>query len=220
MDNSNYKSENNSEKNFLTKFKKIIIEIIIIIFSVYVSIWLSNWNEYKKQQAETKEFLIDLKSDLETDVKNFIEEKTKLDESKNGINTLLKLTPKQIKNIGRLEMKVQFNTRRNIEANYEGFKSTGKIGNIEDKKLKKNVISYYQEYLSVTTEVEKDLNSSKKEIIELLGKNNFESMILDDPYFRTKLEVYLGTVESLSNAYNEDINKAKETIKNINKYVQ
>lgn len=122
-----------------------------------------------------------MKSDLETDIKKHERRKSKLEESKTGIVSLLKLSAEQMENLGRIEIKIKFNTRRNIEANYEGFRSSGKIGYIETRELKNEILSYYQENMSVTTEMEKDLNSVKKEIIELLSKNEFKATALKDP---------------------------------------
>ena len=213
---------NSSIKNlvFLDKLKKIIIEIIVIVFSVYISIWLSNRNEYQKQQIETKEFLSDLRTDLETDIKNINEEKLKLIESIQGTKSLLSLNSQQMKSLENIQMKVKFITRHNSEANYEGFKSTGKIGNIEDRKLRTNIISYYQQYLSTTSEMEKEINSEKKEVIEILGKNSFKTSTLKDPHLRTKLWFYSGTAESLMSAYEEDTKKAKEIIREIDIYIK
>lgn len=214
-------TESPKEKsNFLLKSKKILIEIIVIVFSVYVSIWLSNLNDYQKQQKETKEFLQDLQIDLKTDIKNINEEKSKLLESQQGITALLNLTPEQQKTLGQIQMKVRFTTRKNIEANYEGFKSSGKIGNIESRKLKTNILSYYQEYMPTTAEIEKDINIAKKEVIEILGRNSFKTTTLTDPYLRTKLDIYLGLTKSLVDGYNEDLRLAKETIQEINKYLE
>lgn len=218
MSVSNSENPKQSLRNFFPQIKKVAVEIIVIVFSVYVSIWLTNRSEYNKEQEETKEFLIDLKADLETDINNMTTEKAKLEESKNGISTLLNLSPKQMQEVGYIDMKIQFNTRRNIEANYEGFKSSGKIGNIEKRTLKNNILSYYQEHISVTTEMEKDLNSTKKDIIELLGKNNFNANTLSEPFLRTKMNLYIGIVNSLTTSYDEDIKLAKNIIREMNDY--
>ncbi|MCD9854780.1 hypothetical protein LUD75_08690 [Epilithonimonas sp. JDS] len=162
----------------------------------------------------------DLQIDLKTDIKNINEEKSKLIESQQGITTLLALTPEQQKTLDQIQMKVRFTTRKNIEANYEGFKSSGKIGNIESRKLKTNILSYYQEYMSTTAEIEKDLNIAKKEVIEILGRNSFKATTLTDPYLRTKLDIYLGLTKSLVDGYDEDLKLAKETIQEINKYLE
>lgn len=180
-------SSKNNTLNFLQKTKKIAIEIIVIVFSVYVSIWLSNRNEYNKQQKETAEFLCDLKTDLQKDIENLEKEKAFTQTSKNALENLLKLSPEELKNAGTIEMNIVFNTRRNVEATYEGFKSSGKIGTIENRKLGNNIVAYYQENMSVTTEIEKDLNFSKKEIIELFGLNDFKATTLNNPHLRIKI---------------------------------
>jgi hypothetical protein len=200
--------------------KKIILEIIIIVFSVYVSIWLSNRNNYNQQKKETSDFLSDLKIDLQKEIGNIEREKSFTEKSNTGISGLLKLSPKQIESIGQIDMSITFNTRRSIEAKYEGFKSSGKLMNIEDSHLRNNIISYYQENMSVTTELEKDLNISKKEIIELFGKNDFKAITLNDSQLRIKIQFYSGIAVNLINAYDEDLKKAKEIILEIEEYIK
>jgi hypothetical protein len=217
-DSSSLDIPKQSFKKFLPQLKRITIEIIVIVFSVYVSIWLTNRSQYNMEQEEARAFLSDLKNDLEVDIHNMKDEKAKIEESKNGISSLLKLSKKQMEEVGFIDMKIQFNTRRNIEANYEGFKSSGKIGNIEKRKLKNDILSYYQEHMSVTTEMEKDINSTKKDIIELFGKNNFNANSLSDPYLRTKMNLYIGIVNSLAKAYDDDIKLAKTIINEMKGY--
>ena len=208
------------DNKIFIKLQKIVGQIIIIVFSVYVSIWLSNYNEYKKQQTETKAFLIDLKGDLQTDIKNMKEQKQNLDESKKMIATIFSLTRQQLERINNMEMKVQFNTRRNIEANYEGFKSSGKIGTIEDRKLKSNILSYYQENMSITTEMERQTNTIKTETIELMGTKGLKGAALNDPLIRTKLQLYDGLIDSLSKAYADDTKIAQTIITEIDNYTK
>jgi len=207
-----------NSNSILLQLKKISIEIIVIVFSVYVSIWLTNKNEHNKEQKDTKAFLTDLKIDLEQDIKNINEEIIITERTYTSLTTLLNITKEQAKYSPTIELKIALSIRKNNEANYEGFKSSGKISNIENRKLRKDIISYYQENLTVTTELEKESNKYKIEIIETLGGNNFKTNTLENSTFRTKLDLFKQLTYTLNENYKLDIAEAKKIIKQIDSY--
>ena len=65
--------------NFKEKMGKIALEVVIIVFSIMVSLWLANWNDKRKERAEVKEFLADLREDLQNDTASI---RTKIDKLK------------------------------------------------------------------------------------------------------------------------------------------
>ena len=208
------KEKNHSLKE---KLQEIIIEICIIIFAVSFSIWLHSLSEHNHQQSEVKVFFNALKSDLEKDIKNMTEEKTKLVESRKEIQKILKLNKKQMDSIGKIELDFDLTSRRTNDANYEGFKSSGKIGYIENIELKSKILSYYQTDMQPLTEIEKYLNSQKIELIESVGANSFRATAFAEPLTYTKTLICNGGMTSLIKVYDENISTAKEIIKGINK---
>ena len=70
-----YKAVKNTEHTLGDKVKEIIIEIFIIVFAVTLSIGLHGWSEHRHQQEEVSVFLVNLKNDLQNDIKNIDIEK-------------------------------------------------------------------------------------------------------------------------------------------------
>jgi hypothetical protein len=141
-----FKTIKNPSHSFGEKLKEIAIEILIIVFAVTLSIWLHSWSEHRHQQEEAHKFLLELKEDLKNDVALLKENESvakKLDEDFKYILSLKK---------GKLSdsivgphtdvafLGISFNVGR-----YEGFKSSGKIGTIENDVLKNKILAYYQQ---------------------------------------------------------------------------
>ena len=144
-----YKIWNDKEKNFWHKAKEFLIEILIIVFAVSLSIWLHDKSEHNSQQKEVKEFLLGLREDLLSDITEMTGDKNAyIDQGKafayiTSVKVDGTLNPDSLQkhrnamtNVTRLQ---QNNGR------IEGFKASGKIGNIEDKSLQNDIMDLYQE---------------------------------------------------------------------------
>ena len=214
--NKIFKTLTTKNHSFKEKFKEIVIEICIIVFAVSFSIWLHSLSEHSHQQEEVKVFYNALKNDLEKDIKILTEEKNNLVESKKGIQKILKLSKKQMDSIGRLEIDFYLTTRRTNDANYEGFKSSGKIGYIENIELKSKILSYYQSDMQPLNDIEKYLNSQKIELMELVGAKSFQATAFAEPLINTKTLICKGGMTSLIKSYEENIKTANGIIKSIN----
>lgn len=140
-----------SDNPIVEKIIEFFVEIFIIIFAVSITIWLHGLSEHRHQQQEVKEFLIGLKNDLANDMSEMKSDRAgyeyqraafqyfrTMDVTTPGANdSLVKYTSAIFNKVGL----VQNNGR------YEGFKSSGKIGNIEDKKLQNDILDLYQELI-------------------------------------------------------------------------
>jgi hypothetical protein len=137
------------DQSFISKAKEIGVEIFIIVFAVSFSIWLHSIKEYKREQKEVRMFYTNIKEDLEQDIKwlkSDVEEYEKEEAQLNGIFNLstLKIDSLEQKNVDiTFPMHLFMNKINN--GNYEGFKSSGKIGYIENEGLKKAILNYYQQ---------------------------------------------------------------------------
>jgi hypothetical protein len=101
--------------------------------------------------------------------------------------------------------------------NYEGYKSSGKIGYIENDELKSLILDYYQENMPPLEDVEKSYNERIYALIELLGlSNNLKDAIIQ-PIVKSKLNLNRQTAVSLIEGYEENILLAKEINLMINK---
>jgi hypothetical protein len=157
-----YSTVKNTEHTLGEKTKEIIIEIFIIVFAVSLSIGLHSWSEHRHQQEEVSVFLGNLKNDLKDDIKTIDYEKEEYQKANIGYEKILGLTTLQLDSIYKSKDIVHFpvyahGPKINI-GNFEGFKSSGKIGYIEDEQLKQNILNYYQRVVPSINEVDKTYN--------------------------------------------------------------
>jgi len=179
-----YKIWNSKEHNFLHKLKEFVLEIFIIVFAVSLSIWLHSWSEHGHQQKEVKEFLTDLKQDLLQDIQNMTEQENATKNAISNFDTLRKLTSSQIDSLENLKATIKLElfptNRKTNSGNYEGFKSSGNIGFIETKKLKSQILNYYQQDILALEELENIYNKQLFRLQELAAsKKDKKEMYLD-----------------------------------------
>lgn len=145
-----YKTAKEPKHSFTEKLKEISIEIFIIVFAVSLSIWLHGWSEHRHEQQEVREFLEDLKVDLEKDIKDLEQQNSYLANTSKGCKFYGDLNQQKIDSLAKVDpnerIKMNLNPIFKIRntGNYEGFRSSGKIGLIKDRKLKTGILEYYQ----------------------------------------------------------------------------
>lgn len=144
-----YKIWNSNEHSIFHKIKDFILEIVIIVFAVNLSIWLHEISENNHQRKEAKEFLSGLKEDLLGDIKEMKIDRDSYLNQGNSFKyiTSIKLNQTLQNDSLKKHRDFMYNTTRLQQNNgrFEGFKSSGKIGTIEDKKLQNNIMDLYQE---------------------------------------------------------------------------
>lgn len=223
-----YKTVKNSKHTFGEKVKEIIIEIFIIVFAVTLSISLHSWSEHKHQQEEVTVFLENLKNDLQNDVKNIDIEKEAYKKSNISYEKILALTTFQLDSIYKSKNKVDFpiyshGPKMNI-GNYEGFKSSGKIGYIEDEKLKQKILNYYQIFVPAINEVDKYYNDFLFKCFDKMIENadKPEKELYSDPKFKKTIEFLVKLGNNNIRVYDKNtkpltIELIKEIEKELNK---
>jgi hypothetical protein len=215
-----YSAMKNSEHSFWHKTKEVLIEIFIIVFAVSLSIYLHSWSEHNHQQKEVSEFLIDLKSDLQQDIKAMKEEAENLKTGIKSIDYLSKLSPKEIEKMGTIKANFHLTTRRTNEGNFEGFKSSGKIGYIEDKKLKSNILEYFVQNMPPLYKIEENRNIKSIELLEEISNSESLAQVLSEKKVKTIMTLNSQYSQTLVNAYKSDIELAEQIIKQIDREVQ
>lgn len=208
---------NDPQSSLWKKGREILIEVAIIVFAVSVSMSLHTWNTSRQQRAEVKEFLIDLKEDLHKDKKNLLGEKAKLEDAIRAIAQIRSLTPSKLANIQTMELTVHLINRKTFSGNYDGFKSSGKIGYIKNKGLKNAILAYYQESMPSLDQIEQFRNKQGVEIIELVGESNMKAHQLSNPRVRTKLGFVEQATRSLIESYKICIGQAEVITAEIEK---
>jgi len=219
-----YKTVKNSEHTLGEKVKEIIIEICIIVFAVTLSIGLHSWSEHRHQQEEVSVFLVNLKNDLKIDIQNIDNEKEAYQKSNIAYEKILVLTPLQLDSIYKSKNKVNFPIHSHGHTmnigNYEGFKSSGKIGYIEDEKLKQKMLTYYQIFVPAQDEVDKMYNDFLFKCFDKMIENadKPEEKLYSDPKFKKTVEFLVKLGKNNIRVYNENTKPlAVELIKDIEK---
>lgn len=204
----------NKNHSFKEKVKEVAVEIFIIVFAVSLSIWLHSWSEERHQQKEVAVFLGNLKNDLKNDISILDEEKKAYEKSNLGYEEILGLTTDQLDSIQKTNTKVNFpvyshGPKINI-GNYEGFKSSGKIGYIEDEKLKQQILMYYQRFVPAINEVDIIYNNYLFKCFDRMIENadKSEKELYSDPKFKKSISFLITIGNNNIRVYEENSKSA------------
>jgi hypothetical protein len=144
-----YKTWFNKELTIWHKISEFLIEMTIIVFAVSISIWFHNLSEHKHQQEEVKQFLTGLKADLEQDIKEMENDKESYHKQSNLFTYLGRLKKDQMPNKDTLNTNSNWLTNSTAlnpnDGRFQGFKSSGKIGAIENDSLQNDIMDLYEE---------------------------------------------------------------------------
>jgi hypothetical protein len=212
-----------TDQSFIQKAKEIVIEILIIVFAVTFSIWLHGITEHNKEQKEVRTFLAHTRKDLVKDLKWLKADVETYKKANQGYKNILGLTKSKIDSMNRMNS-YNMNFPVNIfldkinNANYEGFKSNGKIGNIENEELRMAILGYYQQDAPTTIETISLYNQYLSKTIDVLNEHSdkSEDEFYLSPQFQSKVG-YLVLFEEMAIKFLEEnpIKHASELIKQI-----
>ena len=154
-----FKTVKNPYYSFSEKTKEVVVEILIIVFAVSISIYLHGWSAHRHEQKEVRVFLTNLREDLVKDLESLKSDRETYMQMNKSYKELLSLTVSQFDSLAKVESEVniQFHVFGNKinNGNYEGFKTSGKIGFIENEKLKQMILAYYQNDVSNIVEMDR-----------------------------------------------------------------
>ena len=223
-----YKIWSSKEYSFWYKLKEFFIEIFIIVFAVTISVWLHNWNEYNHRQNDTKKFLTGLKADLFNDIKEMESDKVAYREQQKTFQFITRLKRHEVLNRDSLKKYSNwiFNTSalNTNNGRFEGFRSSGKIGNIESQDLQNDIMDLYTENIPSLLVSTNGYIRRKELLEEYIIKNR--SRLTDTT---SNLHIILSTDEAQNicntlsytteviSRYDICINKAKKIIEIIGK---
>ena len=226
-----YKIWNSKEHSFWHKAKEFVVEILIIVFAVSLSIWLHGRSEHSHQSAEVKSFLLGMKQDLLNDIKEMEADQQMFLKSKDAfiyVRSLKKGQPAQQDSIDKYN-RYLFNETGLVANNgrFEGFKSSGKIGTIENLKIQNELTDLYQENIP-TLVLYTNYYSRKKGALSIYfdqhlvrhtsGGDNFLALFSRDEVFNMGRD--LVQVHNIVAQYDKCINNMKSIIAEIDKDYQ
>ena len=210
------------------KIGEFLFEIFIIVFAITVSIYFHDRSVLKHQRHETKEFLLGLKQDLATDIEEMNQDKNSFRQSEKAFYyiTSRKLGEPLNADTIRKYYGYIFNTTGLVpnSGRFEGFKSSGKMGTIENKELQNNIMDLYQEnipnlinstnfYTSKKLGLFDYVNMNRKRITD--STNNLVSVLSSDPAYNISMS--LTFVKEILDRYDTCINKMNTIINDIEK---
>ncbi|HPW17442.1 MAG TPA: hypothetical protein PLP83_03570 [Candidatus Aminicenantes bacterium] len=213
----------NAGHSVLKKLSEIAIEVLIIVFAVSISIWFHSCNEHRQHQREAREFLADLKDDLANDNKEVRKTMASVESAIKDLEFMTSLTREKIDGLKRQEGTVSVSFKSNItttkinNGNYEGFKSSGKIGYIENKKIKRSILKYYQQTIPDLQELER-INTAQFYAILNYDHARDEGAAEDavfSPYFEQLLDGHSLHLTGSLIMYREAIAESRELVAEI-----
>jgi hypothetical protein len=181
------------------KMQKMFREVLIIVFGVTVSIWLANWNDKRKERAEVKEFLADIKEDLTQDTVMIHKRIRELKPYIEGYKFANNLTKSQLDSMEKVKgtiylkfdiVPIQFN-----EGNYQGFKSSGKIGFIDNRDLKKQILTYHEQVLPGLKEIEKEHMGYQKVLMNTFFNDVYGNKSIKETFSDPKVKSIISNAE-------------------------
>ncbi len=208
------------------KIKEFLIEIFIIVFSITLSIWVHDKSEHNNQQKEVKEFLLGLREDLLSDIKEMNEDrKSYINQGRifnyiSSIKLNQSLSPDTLKKY----QNSLYNTTRLQQNNgrFEGFKASGKTGFIEDEKLQNDIMDLYQENIPSLLSSSDAYIYRKNQLFDFGIKNrkqitdsttNMAILLVTDE--AQNLCGYLANTSEIITRYDTCINKMKTIVTEI-----
>jgi hypothetical protein len=217
-----YKTMADRKHSFGEKLKEILIEIGIIVFAVTLSIYFHGWSEHRHEQKEVHEFLRGLKTDLNDDIRQIEDGRKTIAKVAKNFDEASRMKQGQLPDstLDHYFIYHEVTTHLNT-ARYEGFKSSGKLGNIENDSLRETILVYYQQLLPGVGDDENFGNGMQQKLLDFeienatLPKNKFLAI------GKTKAMLQL-TANNLGNTvdmYDTTISQARRILKQIDKEI-
>jgi hypothetical protein len=221
-----FKMARYSKHSIMKKAGEIFFEIFIIVFAVSFSIWLHGITEHRKEQKEVRAFLTCIRSDISKDLKWLKDDVETFEKCNVTYKKIIQLTPAQIDSMDRLNQDLNFPfslfMNKINSGNYEGFKSSGKIGNIENDSLRMKILSYYQIIAPMILETSNSYNQYLLKTADMLSEDPGQTAknFYISKKMKSKFEYIIMLGKLNIKAYKEaPIHLATEIIKNIDKEV-
>jgi hypothetical protein len=139
----------NPTVSLLKKVKKITFEMSVIIGSILLAQYIERLREQRHDEREAKEFLLGLKEDISEDIVEINDVVESFGEYKALYSFLGNYNPAKVPNkdsINDIIMLMRSNAfLRPNTSRFEGFKTSGKLDQIENKEILNDILAFYQD---------------------------------------------------------------------------
>jgi hypothetical protein len=222
-----YKTVKDPHLKFWHKVGEIAIEVGIIVFAVTLSIWVHDVSDHNHEQKDVKSFLLGVRQDLKADLIQMREDTDAFRGAGLTFSYITTNTPgfKLSKDSINKYQSFLSNTTSFVgnDGRYQGFKSSGKLGNIEDDALQNDIVELYQAIIPSILASTDGYNQRKDALFTFLNKNlkrtgNGTNNLLDILSTDEAINIcgtltYTGEINA---RYKSAIDKSKKIIKEIN----
>ncbi|MFL5747016.1 MAG: hypothetical protein ACJ751_20225 [Niastella sp.] len=178
-------------KHWKDKVAEIILEIFIIVFAISLSLYLHERAEKREDRHLQDEFLLGLKEDLQSDIKELSDDSTSYIKTLNGFRYFKRLAVDQ----GTSDsIPYYWNTLYNTadlqpnDSRFQGMKSAGKLYVIADKKLLNDILDLYQEKIPMLLRATNMFSDFKVNRLAAFLENNLTSADKSDNNLKTLLK--------------------------------
>jgi hypothetical protein len=223
-----FKIWGSNEHSFWQKVKEFFVEVFIIVFAITLSIWFHNKSEHAKEQEDVKHFLLGLKSDLKSDLVEMNSDKQSYLYQMATFQYLARLRLNEQVSLDSLKKYARWIENTTIlnpnNGRFEGFKSSGKIGTIENGELQNDIMDLYQENIvALRASIDRYVNT-KERLFDFIFKNrkrltdstdNIPTLLAQEEAH--SLSISLALPRELISRYDSCINKANKIIGEIDK---
>ncbi len=215
------------EQNTAHKMKEIAMEIAVIVFAVSLSIAFHNWSETRHEHKEAKAFLIGLRKDLRNDAKELKQDMISYQNQKKLFTYLANIPEGQKADSDSIKAYQEFIFKfTGFEGNsgrYEGFKSSGKFGYIEDDNLQNDILDLYEEDIPTLTISTDFYKNQKLKFFDDITNNtigypdgNFTEVLANNS-IKNRSRIYLSNnVNQILQLYQDCLGKIEKIQKQIN----
>jgi hypothetical protein len=223
-----YKIWNSKEHTFWHKAKEFVLEIFIIVFAVSLSIWLHGQSEHAHKTQDVKNFLLGMENDFQNDLKEMKADREMFLKSKEAFNYIrgLKMGQRADADTIKKYNNYLFNETGLLPNNgrFEGFKSSGKIGDIEHLKIQNEMMDLYQENIPTLVLYTNYYSKKKSALDEFFIKNlrrksdqgnNYLDLFSSEEVYNMSYD--LTQVRSIISQYDKCIGNMNSIISEINK---
>ncbi len=223
------KTAKSKEHGIWHKIKEMTTEIVIIVFAVSLSIAFHSWSESRHEQHEVKTFLKGLRQDLRKDIEGMKSDIVSYQNQKKAFSYFAAIPKEQAANEDSLKAYSPYffsstALRRNT-GRYEGFKSSGKIGYMEDDSLQNDILDLYEEHIPVLTTLTDSYTAQKNKFAEYITENtmdypkgNLTQVLASDP-IKNRSRIYLVSVDNIIVNYQKSIQLMEKIIRKVDKEV-
>jgi len=217
-----------SKNKFWHKVGDLLLEIFIIVFAVTLSIYFHDRSELRHQRHDTKEFLLGIRQDLKMDIEEMEQDKRSYKTSETVFTYIVSRKMNGTLNNDTIQKYSSwiFNTTGLVpnSGRFEGFKSAGKIGNIENQELQNNIMDLYQENIPSLINSTNFYTSKKQRLFDYISvnrkrltdsTNNLSEVLATEQAYN--ISQTLTFVNEILARYDTCINKMKLIIADIDK---